>query len=75
MPNTPFDPDTHYGVELDFGDHKEIAWWWGQPDGFWSWYDKIGQDYHPRLQSKRPVLKHFEYNVGKLEVVRHGSQV
>lgn len=51
---------THYGVELDFGDHKETAWWWGQPAGFKDWFGKIDAGYHPRLQAKRAVIKDIE---------------
>ncbi len=61
---------THFGVELDFGDHKETSWWWGQPSGFWDWFDKIGVDFHPKLKTKRAVIKNIVIQKTDKEVVR-----
>lgn len=71
---TPLHEDVNYGVELDFGDHKETSWWWGQPHGFWDWYEKIGQDYHPRLITKAPIIKHIDTFVGSPEVISRGTK-
>ena len=64
------DSDTHYGAELDFGDHKEEAWWWGQPHGFWSWFEKIDEGYHPRLKAKRALIKDINTKAGHWETIR-----
>lgn len=66
----PLHRNTHYGVELDFGDHKETSWWWGEARGFWSWYEKIDEGFHPKLVAKRSIVKNIESFYGDRETIR-----